>query len=418
MKKKWSAWLSVPLVLALVLTACGPQDDAKETGGGGTEERPEELVIWENDEDIQVKHTQKMAKKFEEETGIKVKVVAFKQDDQQQKLSLDGPAGKGADLVTWPHDNNGEAVLKGLIQPLDVDEEVTSAFTEPSIQAMSVDGELYGLPRVTENVALFYNKDILAEAPESYEDLVAFAKDFTDPKKKQYGFLFEGENFYFNYFLFDTMGGYIFKDDGNGTDTEDIGLNSDGAVKGMEKLKELYDAKLIPVNLKADNLNGLFKEGKVGAVISGPWAVRDYQAAGVDFGVVPMPTVDGKQPNTFAGVKGLYLSSYSEHPYWATELMKFLTSKDALKERFEDTGEIPPVKELLEDPVIKDDKIVSAFAQQSEHTVPMPNVPEMHQVWEPMNHAATFVAQGKQSPQKALDSAVKLINDKIKAQQQ
>ncbi|PTM59382.1 extracellular solute-binding protein [Desmospora activa] len=415
--KKWSQWLSVAVVMLLVLTACGPQDDGTDADGTGAEEKPQQLVIWENDEEIQVEHTKKMAAKFEEETGIEVKVIALKQDDQQQKLSLDGPAGKGPDLVTWPHDNNGEAVLKGLIRPLEVDREVTSAFIDPAIEAMTVEGELYGLPRVTENVALFYNKAILEEAPKSYEDLVAFAEDYTDTKQKQYGFLFEGTNFYFNYFLFDTMGGYIFKQ-GDGTyDADDIGLNSEGSVKGMEKLEELYQAKLIPTNLNADTLNGLFKEGKVGAVISGPWAVRDYQDAGIDFGVVPIPTVEGKQPITFSGVKGLYLSAYSEHPYWATELMKFLTSEEALKERYEDTGEIPPVQALLDDPLIKDDAIVSAFAEQSKHTVPMPNIPEMHQVWEPMNHAATFVAQGKQTPQQALDSAVKLVKDKIKAQQ-
>lgn len=415
--KKWCQWLSMTMVLALVLTACGPQDDGTDADGTGAEEKPKQLVIWENDEEIQVEHTKKMAAKFEQETGIAVKVIALKQDDQQQKLSLDGPAGKGPDLVTWPHDNNGEAVLKGLIRPLEVEDEITSAFTEPAIEAMTVEGELYGLPRVTENVALFYNKAILKEAPESYEELIAFAKEYTDPSKKQYGFLFEGTNFYFNYFLFDTMGGYIFKQEDGKYDPADIGLNSKGSVDGMKKLEELYKEKLIPTNLKADNLNGLFKEGKVGAVISGPWAVRDYQDAGVDFGVVPVPTVEGKQPYTFSGVKGLYLSAYSEHPYWATELMKFLTSKEALKQRFEDTGEIPPVQELLEDPVIKDDERVSAFAEQSKHTVPMPNIPEMHQVWEPMNNAATFVAQGKQTPQQALDSAVKLVKDKIKAQQ-
>ena len=40
---------------------------------------------------------------------------------QQEKLGLDGPAGKGADLVTWPHDQLGEAVIKGLVRPLEVE---------------------------------------------------------------------------------------------------------------------------------------------------------------------------------------------------------------------------------------------------------------------------------------------------------
>ena len=81
--------------------------------------------------------------------------------------------------------------------------------------------------------------------------------------------------------------------------------------------------------------------------------------------------------------------------------------------RFRETGEIPPRKDLLEDPVIKDDPVVNGFAQQASRGTPMPNVPEMGQVWEPIGNAITFVAQ-----EKALDDAVKMIREKIQAQKQ
>jgi arabinogalactan oligomer/maltooligosaccharide transport system substrate-binding protein len=48
----------------------------------------------------------------------------------------------------------------------------------------------------------------------------------------------------------------------------------------------------------------------------------------------------------------------------------------------------------------------------------MPNIPEMGLVWEPINNALNFIASGKQTPEQALNDAVKIIKDKIKTQKQ
>ena len=138
-----------------------------------------------------------------------------------------------------------------------------------------------------------------------------------------------------------------------------------------------YEDKLLPPGLKDDTVNGLFKEGKVAAVINGPWAVKDYRDAGIDVGVAPIPKLNGKDPRTFIGVKGLYISAYSKNKYWATDFLQFLTGKEALQDRFKTTGEIPSRKDLLEAPIVKDDPLVAGFAGQAAQETPMPNIPEM-----------------------------------------
>jgi arabinogalactan oligomer/maltooligosaccharide transport system substrate-binding protein len=411
--------LSLTAFLAFsFLTACGPKRDLGAQNIVG-DKKPEKLVVWENaDDGKQLGNTKKLAAEYEKKTGIKVEVIPVSILKQQDKLTLDGPAGKGADLVTWPHDRIGEAAIKGLIQPIQVDSSVTSQFDASAIQALTYNSKLYGLPKVTESVALIYNKKLMPEVPKTYEDLLSFAKQNTNGAEKKYGLLFEANNFYFSHFLFSNKGGYIFKNDGGKYDTNDIGLNSVGAVAGAKEMERLFKEGILPQGLKGDAVNGLFKEGKVAAVINGPWAIRDYQSAGIDVGVAPIPSVDGKPAQTFIGVKGWYLSAYSKYPKYATDLMMFLTSKDALKSRFQDTGEIPPREDLASDPVIANDPLVSGFAAQAKTGVPMPNIPEMGLVWEPINNALNFIASGKQTPEQALNDAVKIIKDKIKTQKQ
>src|SRR5699024_11883618 len=98
-----------------------------------------------------------------------------------EKLRLDGPAGTGPDVLTMPNDQIGTAVVEGLLQELNVDEEVTSTYTEVAMDSQIVDDKVYGLPKSIETSVLFYNNDIVSE-DELHEKFVVcfdFLKDLT-----------------------------------------------------------------------------------------------------------------------------------------------------------------------------------------------------------------------------------------------
>jgi arabinogalactan oligomer/maltooligosaccharide transport system substrate-binding protein len=113
------------------------------------------------------------------------------------------------------------------------------------------------------------------------------------------------------------------------------------------------------------------------------------------------------------GVKGWHVTEFSENPYWATKLIEHLSNDENSKARFEAVAEIPANVALVEDPIIADNEGAKAVALQSQDAVPMPNIPEMGEVWGPMASALQTLATGKAEPQAALDEAVKSIQTNI-----
>ncbi|MGB8000591.1 MAG: extracellular solute-binding protein [Anaerobacillus sp.] len=421
MKRFFALFLTLVLSIG-VLAACGPQNSESSTNSNGGSDskgddanKPEKLVVWE-DTDKGIALEPAIAS-FEEEYGIKVE---FKElgmaDEIREQIRLDGPAGTGPDVITLPHDQIGQAAVEGLISPIEVEQSVVDKFTESSIQAENFDGKLYGLPKATETPVFIYNKDLMDKAPESMDEVYDFAKDFT--KDKQYGFLALWDNFYFANAVLAGYGGYVFDRTDDGLNPQDIGLNNDGAVEGTEYIQKWYDEGLFPKGLIGENggstMDGLFNEGKAASVMNGPWSFQGYKDADINIGVAPMPKLpNGENFKTFIGVKGWHVSNFSKNKEWATKLVEWITNEENAKIRYEKTAEIPPVKSLIEDPVIADNEGASAVAVQSQYGVPMPNIPEMAEVWEPAASALQLVATNKQKPKAALDEATKTIKSQI-----
>ncbi|MCP3742155.1 extracellular solute-binding protein [Rossellomorea sp. BNER] len=422
MKKALSLLMVLMLVLG-ALAACGPN---REEGTGNKDEKdnttddakkPEKLVIWEDEK--KSAWLDEVGKKFTEETGIELEVKEVEMASKmKEQLRLDGPAGSGPDVLTLPHDQIGELALAGHIAELKVEKDVTDRFSESSILAESYDGKLYGLPKSTETPVFIYNKALMEEPPATMEELYKFSKENTSGD--QYGFLALWDNYYFAHAVIGGMGGYVFADNDGALDPKDIGLNNEGAVKGTEYIQKWYKEGLFPNGIIGENggsaMDGLFNEGKVASVMNGPWSFQGYKDAGIEIGVSALPPFEnGEHMKTFMGVKGWHVSGYSKNKEWAQKFIEFVTEDENAKLRFEQTQEVPPNTALIDDPAIADNEGAKAVAEQSQYGVPMPNIPEMGSVWEPMATALQTVVTGKAEPQKALDEAVKQIQSNIEA---
>ncbi|ALF09763.1 sugar ABC transporter substrate-binding protein [Parageobacillus thermoglucosidasius] len=420
MRKVVSLFMATILMIG-VLAACGPKRDAeqvKDNNKGNTTEnveKPEKLVVWVNDEEKQKQALNDIFKKYTEKTGIKVETVAVSMLDQAKKIALDGPAGKGPDIFYQPHDRIGDIVLQGLADPVELGDS-ESEYSKTAVDAVTYDRQIYGVPFVVETYGLFYNKNLVPEAPKTIEELTKIAKEKTNPAKDQYGFLMEAANFYFVYPFFAGYGGYVFRSEDGKMDVSDIGLANDGAVKGAELVQSWFKNGYIPKEINQDVMNGLFTKGNVATVISGPWNIATYRdALGDKLATAPLPVLEnGEHPKSFVGVKAWMLSAYSKNKEWATDLMKFITNEENSLHYYEVAGEMPANEKALTNEKITNDPLISGFAEQIQYGEPMPNVPQMSQVWDPMGNALQFIAKGD-NPKEVLQEAVKTIQDKIAA---
>ncbi|WP_328591326.1 sugar ABC transporter substrate-binding protein [Paenibacillus albiflavus] len=428
--RKMVAGLSA-MTMVFALTACGggsgsssassssPQPTAtpaavSATPGPVTDElKPEagaSLVIWESKEARP--YLEEIMKEFTAKYDVKVKIEELGAGDQIGKLTTDGPAGVAADVVMLPHDQLGKAVSAGLVLPNDVYGEVTTKEnSEVAVKAASFGGKLYGYPKSVETYALIYNKDLVKTPPKTFDEVTAFAKTYNDPKNNKYAFMWEAGNFYFNYLFLATTGGYVFGN--NGTDKNDIGLNNDGAVKGAQFYGSLAK-DLLPMksgDATYDIKKGLFTAGTLAMDINGPWTIGDYKKSGVNFGVAPIPSIDGKPSVSFSGVKAWYVNAFSKYPNAARLFARFASTKEAQMQDFKLTGALPSNKEAAQDPIIKNDELVTGFLQQFEHSYPMPAIPEMGSVWEPMAAAMSDIWNNGKDAKAALDNAVQQIKD-------
>ncbi|KGX92650.1 cyclodextrin-binding protein [Pontibacillus halophilus JSM 076056 = DSM 19796] len=415
--KKWTKLMLASSLAVGVLAACGPQDEGA-SSEGSSNEKPEKLIVWEDQD--KGKALEAAADKFTEDTGIEIEYKEYNITEIQENLALDGNTSNAPDVVTMSHDGIGPSVTKGYLQELDIDDETKALYTESSMDAMTYKDKVYGLPKAVETTVFIYNKDKLAEAPETMDEVYEVSKEAVQ-EDGQYGFLSTWDNFYFSHGVFHGFGSYVF---GEGDDASDIGLNNESAVEALNYIDKWYDEGLFPSGLLGENasdvMSGQFNDGNAVAVQNGPWAFKDYEENGINIGVSPMPKLpNGERQGTYMGVKGWFVTSFAAQngtSEYAQQFVEYITNAENAKARYEMTAEIPPLKELIEDEAwVSENPYAAAVMEQSKFGIAMPAIPEMAEVWEPMATAVSTTATDKAEAQEALDDAVNVINQQIEA---
>ena len=382
----------------------------------GKKEPKPDLVVWSGFTEAELKVLKERAAQFNKENNLRVSVINVPYNELKIKYQVAAPAGQGPDLITGPNDWVGPFAIADLVSPLNESEfskEQKEIYNKVSLDAMTYNEEIYGIPFSMETIAIIYNKKLVDHEPQTMDELLQMAEGFNDNEKGKYGFFFEIGNMYFSWPFLSGFGAKIFGETDGKMDVNKIALDSPQTLEGIQYLSDMRNKyKLIPDGATTDMMNGIFFNDNMMFCLNGPWMMGDLKKNNFDFGVMPLPPLpNGKRPSPFVGVQGILLNKMCKNRELAVRFMHYVNKPDNQKMLSLATGRVPSRKDTLE--LIQDQKEILIFAEAASYGTPMPNHPAIGQVWGPIGELLKLVIIDKKDPKKVLQVQVKRIKSDI-----
>jgi maltose/maltodextrin transport system substrate-binding protein len=382
------------ICLASMLVATG-------ISGSANAEGKLKLLVWING-DKGYNGLQKVGDIFEKESGVQV--IVQHPEGAPDKFTQASGAGKGPDIFCWPHDRVGEWAKSGLINPIKPGKRIRSEIEESAWKAFTYQGKTWGYPLSIESIGLIYNKALVKTPPASFEEVLVLDKRLALQGKK--AILWDYNKSFFSWPLFAGSGGYIFGRNAKGElNPKDIGLNTPGSVKAGEFLGAMISNGQMPRGADYAVMEGSFSRSKVAMMISGPWAWDNARRSGIDFGVAPIPSINGKAAKPFVGVLGCMISAPSDVKDIAREFIEnHLLRVDSLKIINADVALGTPANKAFYAQLASDPNI-RATMENARRGEAIPNIPEMQRFFTAMDAALEAITNGRQASKDALDGA-------------
>ncbi|MEU8612949.1 maltose ABC transporter substrate-binding protein [Actinoplanes sp. NPDC048791] len=413
-----TAGVVTALALALAAAGCSSGGDpetpssAAPAGAGG------KLVIWGDDK--RAAALKPFADKFGQENGVTVEVQAISKD-QQTTFVTASQQGSGPDVMVGAHDWIGNLVQNGAIDPVQLTAEQQQGLAPNAVKAVTFNGQVYGVPYATENLALIRNTKLAPEAPATMEDLVAQAKKLRSGKKASELLCLQvGQNgdAYHAYPLFSSAGGYLFGTAANGDyDKNDLGIAKPESIAAFQKIRALGEKGdgALKRSITVENSIATFTAGKCAYLVSGPWAVTDVKKAKIAYDISAVPGFAGAKPaQPFLGVQSFYVAAKGKNKALAQEFVTNYVTTPELAVALYQAEPRPPVLTAAYDQVKGADPDLAKFVEAGQNAVPLPAIPEMASVWDPFSKAESAVVGGA-DPKTALTAAAKTISGQIKS---
>jgi arabinogalactan oligomer / maltooligosaccharide transport system substrate-binding protein len=428
MKKSLFSLMTLLLLLSLVIAACGPA--AEPTQAPEATQAPAEepvqppageevtISIWHQWSGDYLTAIEQAFRDYEaEHPGVTIDL--SKPEDTSNALSVAIPAGEGPDIIGWANDAIGTQALAGNIVALN-DYGIDMTFLNSTYEPAAVRGvvwmdRIWGLPESQEGIAIVYNKALVTEEylpgnPMDFEDLLVKAEAFYNDTGKYLlcnqalgnvdGDAYHAAPIYFGHGVPE----YV-DDEGN------VYLNTPEALAAGEWLVRF--SEYAPEETSHEICQTMLVEGNAGAWWTGPWAIADLEAAGIDYGIIPMGS-------PFVGIKTLLLSQNAVdrgNEALAIDIMEYFTSGPVQAKIAAANKTIPAPTAALLDAAVQALPTLKGFGASLSLGVPMANTPYANAQWGPVGNATTAIWTGAQTPEEALAAAQATIEEAIAAMQ-
>ena len=295
-------------------------------------------------------------------------------------------------------------------------------FSEGARAAATVDGQVYAIPALIDNLAIVYNKDLFdaagIDAPTAdwtWDDFRTAAKALTDPSKQQFGFGFpidasEDTVWHYDAMLWEAGGDIL------NADNTEAAFNSPEGVKALTTLQDMAvtDQSMFLDQQNVGKIDELFNAGNIGMMVTGPWALSSYPD--VNYGVQIMPMYDGGSHATIAGPDMWVMFDNEGKGDAAWQFMTWLTAAEQVRQDSMTSGHLPIRNSVVNEPGFLDEFDAKfpgegLFAENLANvTKARPVITSYDQISQIMGTGVVKVMLGEAEPQAALDDAAAQVN--------
>ncbi|WP_182659871.1 extracellular solute-binding protein [Streptomyces calidiresistens] len=399
------AALLVAAVTLLPLAACGTGDD-----DAGAEAVTGSITFWDTSNETEAPLFNQLVAAFEREhPGIDVDYVNVPFFEAERRYLDAVGAGTAPDVlradVGWTANMVAGDLLADLTgTPAEPD---PGEFLETAVESVLFGDAVYGVPQVTDTLALMYNRELFERAgltrpPRYWSEVEEYGLAVAGATDAE-GIVLNTDGYFALPFLYGEDTDLI------DPDARTITVAGPAAVRGLSAAASLVESGAAPVPPGEDAygaMQGAFKRGDAAMMINGPWAVADLLdssvfAGGDNLGIAPVPAGSGGTAGSPTGGHNLVVSAGTRSPDAAHLFVSFMTAAEQQEKAALELGLLPTRKAAYSDAVLAD-PVRNAFYFAHTKAVPRVPLPEGSRMFADLQEVYTDVLRGGTTPAEGL----------------
>jgi multiple sugar transport system substrate-binding protein len=419
-KVLWMACLAC--VMALTVAACGSSSSG---GGGGSSsggktsgakaidvksmDSAKGNVTYCTGKDTSGDLKEGVAQFNKANPGLNAKLLEFPESaDEQRNQFIQRERAKSADCDVFESDviwTSEFASQKWLVDMTPYIEQRKSEFIPSTLESVTYQGKIWGVPRVTDAGLLYYRKDKIKSVPATWQDVY---KQAAAGKGIVYqGASYEGLTVNFLELAF-AAGGKILSDDGKKSV-----IDSPENLKALQFMVDGIKSGAAPkavTTYMEEEARRTFEAGRADFERQWPYAyalgnMKGSKIAG-KFAVAPYPAFAGGGKAAILGGHNSVISAYSKNMGGALKLVDYLTSEKRMTRNAVKFSKTPVLAASYADPAVKKAlPFIDQLKQAVEQAKSRPVSPVYTQISQAIYKNVNNALSGSTDPKSALKKA-------------
>jgi multiple sugar transport system substrate-binding protein len=288
-------------------------------------------------------------------TGITAKLVEFPESaDEQRNQFIQRQRAKSGECDAFESDVVWTAEFANQKWLTDMSDYVNSRkdeFIPSTLESVTYDGKIWGVPRVTDAGFLYYRKDQVKSVPSTWQEV------YKDAKAKN-GIVYQGasyEGLTVDYLeLAFAAGGKVLSDDGKKSE-----INSPENLKALQFMVDGIKSGAAPkavTTYMEEPARRAFEAGKATYERQWPYAYalgNDAPKIKGKFDVAPYPSFEGGGKAAILGGHNMVISAYSKNPGATLKFIDYMTSAPVMKSNAIKYSKAPVLKATYQDAAVQ-----------------------------------------------------------------